>query len=234
MEVSKKQMPVKVEFQGAVLEGALLGEKSLVALKPIVDGMGMEWSRQLKKAKGHPVIGPTMGEMYMVGEDGKSRPMAVIPLDKVPFFLALINSDKVSPALRDKVIRYQMDVADVLAKAFLKGKGELQDWQGTRREAAGRYSVMSEILLESRADLGKETKPHHFMNEALMVNETLTGVRKGLDRENLSSLDLRLLSRLEAKNSVLIGRDYPYQYRKAILARFVAEERAKLTTKLEA
>lgn len=55
-----------------------------------------------------------------------------------------------------------------------------------------------------------------------------------LQRDSLTRTDLKILSRLEAKNTVLIGRDYPYQYRKAILARFVSEERARLTVKIEA
>lgn len=118
-------------------------------------------------------------------------------------------------------------------KAILTNPIPSKDWLLFRREAAGRYSVMSEVLMESRTDLGKETKPFHYSNEALMINEVLTGDRKAVNRDSLSHLDLRLLARLESKNTVLIGRDYPYQYRKAILLRFVAEERARLMPKLE-
>lgn len=113
-------------------------------------------------------------------------------------------------------------------KAILTNSHPHFDWRAARIEAASGFSVMSEVLRESREDQGKETKFYHYANEALMLNKILTGVHGPVDRNALSAADLRLLCRMERKNVVLIGRDYPYAYRKSILERFAAEERAKL------
>ena len=225
---------VTVEFQGATLEGVIHQRKNFVAMKAIAEGMGLAWNGQLAKMKAQPALAATMQEICIVALDGKARSMVCLPEEMLPFWLALVHPNKVKPELKEKVIRYQIEAAKVLHKAFTKGQEEIQDWTKDRREAAGRYSVMSDVLKESREDQGKETKSFHYANEALMINEILTGVRGPLQRDTLTRVDLKILSRLEAKNTVLIGRDYPYQYRKAILARFSAEERARLTMKVTA
>lgn len=70
-----------------------------MALKPIVQGMGMSWGSQHTKLSADPsrfnytVIGT-------VGADGHSRDMAAIPLRRYPMWLATINPAKIpNPAV---------------------------------------------------------------------------------------------------------------------------------------
>ena len=68
-----------------------------MALKPVVEGMGMSWGSQHTKLSAEPnrfsytVIGTT-------GADGKRYEMAAIPLRRYPMWLATIN-----PAVRQRV-----------------------------------------------------------------------------------------------------------------------------------
>lgn len=55
-----KKLPVKVEFCGAVLEGVIIEQTAFVAMKPIVEGMGLDWDKQLQRIKEHPVLGPQL------------------------------------------------------------------------------------------------------------------------------------------------------------------------------
>ena len=47
-------------------------------------------------------------------------------------------------------------------------------WQASRTESKIGFQVMQEILQAKRQADGKETKPHHYSNEALLCNAALT------------------------------------------------------------
>jgi len=104
--------------------------------------------------------------------------------------------------------------ADEQIDNLLRGK---LDKVKLRHEAASSYKVMSQILQMARADAGKESKPHHFMNEAKLVNWALNGQFAGLDRDALSAVELALLANLEERNAILIARGVDYQARKPVL-----------------
>lgn len=112
---------------------------------------------------------------------------------------------------------------DVQIDKLMRGK---DDWRKLRHEAASSYKVMQQILQMTRADDGKACAPHHYSNEARLVNFALSGEFKGLDREALSTDELTLLARLEERNTVLIGRGLPYDKRKTILEQYAFDERA--------
>lgn len=111
---------------------------------------------------------------------------------------------------------------DQQIKQIIYGQPEKQNWQKLRHEAASSYKVMSEILLESRKDQGKETKPFHYANEAKLVNWALTGEYKPLDRDQLSDAELDQLALLENRNSVLLARGVDRETRKEVLLSLVS------------
>lgn len=106
--------------------------------------------------------------------------------------------------------------------AMLRGK---DDRQKLRHAAASSFKVMNAVLLVQREQHGKATAPHHYSNEARLVNWALIGEFKPLDRNTLSSQDLDLLAKLEERNTVLIGCGLSYDERKSALARFSADAR---------
>lgn len=81
--------------------------------------------------------------------------------------------------------------------SIIHGKPEQTDWKRVRHEAAASFKVMSAMLEMKRQLEGKETKAHHYANEAKLVNWALTGEFKGIDREVLAQDDLDLLAKLE-------------------------------------
>lgn len=91
------------------------------------------------------------------------------------------------------------------------------EWQLIRDEAKVGFKWMSATLKETREAAGKETKSHHFQNEARMINAVLAGKHGKLDRDTLSASDLVMMGELQRLNAVLIGQNLPYQNRKTIL-----------------
>lgn len=103
-----------------------------------------------------------------------------------------------------------------------------------RHEAAATFKVMQAMLQYTRQDQGKLTQSHHYINEALLVNWTLSGERKSLNRDAMSAEDLHLLAKLEERNAILIGRNVQYQDRKKMLEQFALDCRSDHQMKLAA
>ncbi|WP_429497995.1 ORF6N domain-containing protein [Robbsia andropogonis] len=94
-----------------------------------------------------------------------------------------------------------------------------------RRAAAANYNGVSEILAMRREAEGKATLPHHFANEARLINFALVGNFLPVNRDDLSDDDLRILNRLEIRDMALIGMGKSYDQRKAMLAAYASHLR---------
>ena len=103
---------------------------------------------------------------------------------------------------------------------LLRGIHPIFDQRRLRHQAAATYKAVSAVLKLSREQLGKETKPHHYMNEARLINWAITGQFTGLDRDSLSYDELDLLAELEAQDLILIGSQCTYDQRKTALNLF--------------
>lgn len=93
-------------------------------------------------------------------------------------------------------------------------RGEGMDWKRMRHEAASSFKVMTDAILYTRSEAGKNVAPYHFSNEARLVNWALSGEFKGLDRDALTKEQLDLLAKLEVRNTVLIAQGLNYEGRK--------------------
>lgn len=123
---------------------------------------------------------------------------------------------------------------DEQIEGLLKGTHQHYDWKRLRHEATASYKVMGQILQMTRQRLGKTCAPHHFSNEARLINWALTKQFGKVDRDALGQGDLDLLAKLENLDSVLLGCNASYEDRKAELQRFASEQRALHAPALEA
>jgi hypothetical protein len=191
-------------------------------MKPIVEAMGLDWSAQLGKMKGHPVLAPTMVEIPIVAEDWRTRKMICLPENRLQFWMALINPNKVKDSLRDKITKFQIEAADVLHHAFTQGVAETNRrvMAVDSKRAAGR--LMTDVIKEALMLAGKEPQPYHFSNEHRLVNWALTGNYSGIAENSLSGPQVDLMAALRRRNSVRIGMGLAYDLRKNDLVVFVA------------
>ncbi|MCK6414403.1 MAG: phage antirepressor N-terminal domain-containing protein [Giesbergeria sp.] len=96
-----------------------------VALKPIVEAIGLDWVSQHKRVQRDLVLSSTMVIMTMVAEDGKLREMLCLPLDMLNGWLFGIDASRVKPELKDAVLDYQRECYRVL-DAHFRGKALVQ------------------------------------------------------------------------------------------------------------
>lgn len=110
-------MPVSFHGDTVVLVGK--DNEPLVAMKPLVINLGLDWKGQ--HAKLSEKFGSVMEEISTTGADGKQYPMTCLPLRKLAAWLYTISPNKVAPELRDKIIQYQEECDEVLWSYWTKG-----------------------------------------------------------------------------------------------------------------
>lgn len=93
--------------------------RPMVALRPMCEALGLDYSSQLAKLKTKSWA--TMGMITTVGADGKNREMVCIDRRTVGMWLATIDEGRVSDAARPNVIALQAEAADVLDAYFSRG-----------------------------------------------------------------------------------------------------------------
>lgn len=106
-------------------------------------------------------------------------------------------------------------------------RGELNTRAIARRQAAMGYRSLCDALAITHEAAGKATKPHHFMNEARLINEVITGQFAGRNRDQLTQPELELIMLVESRDVLLIGQGKDYATRKQALNAYVQALRTK-------
>lgn len=116
-------------------------ETTLVAMKPVVEGMGLSWQPQHKKLADHPVLSSCITNMVMqMPGDDQAREHTSLPLNRIHFWLATVQPNKIKDdAVRKRVILFQTEAADALFNHFFGAKlmGEGHDITAADRSAIG-------------------------------------------------------------------------------------------------
>lgn len=101
-----------VPFHNAKLSMVSHNGQPYVPMKPIVEGMGLDWMGQYTKLKQR--FGSTIEEITTVAQDGKQRTMICLPLKKLFGWMMTISPNKVKPEIKETIIKYQDECDDVL------------------------------------------------------------------------------------------------------------------------
>ncbi|CNJ18847.1 phage antirepressor [Yersinia aldovae] len=108
-----------VQFHGQPIVTAMVAGVAYVAMRPIVENIGIDWSGQMAKLKNQrdkfgcrDISTPSKGGV---------QKMLCIPLRKLNGWLFSINPEKVRADIRDKLIQYQEECFAVLHEYWTKG-----------------------------------------------------------------------------------------------------------------
>ncbi|EPA0062515.1 phage antirepressor N-terminal domain-containing protein [Enterobacter cloacae] len=111
---------INVPFHGDTLYVVNYEGTAQVPMRPVVEGMGLDWASQFTKIKQRFNTSVAMITMQLPG-DKQRREVVCLSLRKLPGWLHTINVGKVRPELREKVSRYQEECDDVLYEYWTKG-----------------------------------------------------------------------------------------------------------------
>ena len=93
-----------------------------VAVKPICENLGLDWSSQRTKIKDNHILGSVMVIITTTGSDNKNYEMSCLPIDYINGWLFTINPNKVSEEIRPLVIYYQKECHRALFEFWNKPK----------------------------------------------------------------------------------------------------------------
>ena len=110
---------INVPFYGSDLYVVSHNGEPYTTMKPIVEGMGMDWASQFTKLKQRFKKG--IVEITIPSAGGLQK-MICLALRKLAAWLNTISPNKVRPEIRERVIRYQDECDDVLYEYWTKGQ----------------------------------------------------------------------------------------------------------------
>lgn len=107
-----------VQFRGDTLFAIERNDGVFVAVKPINDRLGLVWSNQHRRIKRDPILSEGMAIMAIPSPGGEQE-TTCLSLRYLNGWLFGIDSSRVKPELRERVLAYQRECYDVLADHFL-------------------------------------------------------------------------------------------------------------------
>lgn len=116
---------ITVNFRGDDLYGFENDDGIFVALKPIVESMGMDWSAQFRRVTRDPILAEGIAMMATPFSRGGDQEAVCLKMDLVNGWLFTIDSARIKDqAVKDRVLLYQRECYGVLFKHFYKGAQE--------------------------------------------------------------------------------------------------------------
>ena len=228
-EITSYQIP----FHGdtlLVLEDRL-GDR-FVALRPIVDALGLDWSAQYRRLLRDSVLAEGATTLATPSAGGDQTAVA-LSFSLFHGWLFTIDANRVKPEAKDKLLAYQMECYDVLHSYFTEGAAwnprfHRQEFDRSAKRIAGKQSLDMAPVAFSVISRAAERVPAHqcveFASKALdLANQCL---RPGEPCQHAQEHILKLL--------LADCREQLHPDEVSALTRTTATQRSKLLRKLDA
>ncbi|HHL2825779.1 TPA: phage antirepressor N-terminal domain-containing protein [Citrobacter murliniae] len=121
MSIATQISTINVSFHGDALLLVSQNGEAFVPMKPVVEGMGLDWASQFTKIKTRFSKGIVE---IAIPSKGGVQSMTCLAFRKFAGWLHTINVGKVRHELREKVARYQEECDDVLYQYWTKGEAK--------------------------------------------------------------------------------------------------------------
>lgn len=108
---------VTIDFHGDPITAVDDAGTVYIAVKPISDVLGLDWSAQLKRTKRDPVLAEGMAVMA-IPTPGGAQETVCLALHLLGGWLFGINAGLVRPDIRDRVLAYQRECYAALHAHF--------------------------------------------------------------------------------------------------------------------
>ena len=110
---------VTVDFHGSKIYGLRHTGVVYIAVKPIVDAMGLSWGSQLNRLRRDPILSKGIFKMNIPLGAGGPQEYVCLQLNRVAGWLFTISSNQIkAPEVRAKVLLFQEECYDVLNAHF--------------------------------------------------------------------------------------------------------------------
>ncbi len=152
-----------------------------VALRPIVDALGLDWSSQHKRIKRDGVLSEGVCVMQTPSEGGDQDAVA-LPFNLFHGWLFTLQVSRTKPEIQEKLLAYQLECFDVLHSYFTEGAAwnprfHRQEFDRTRKIAGKQSLDMAPVAFSAISRAAERVAPHQcveFAHQALgLANQCL-------------------------------------------------------------
>ena len=203
---------INVPFHGDALYLVSQSGEPFVPMKPVVEGMGLDWASQFTKIKQRFKSCVAIITMQLPG-DNQRREVVCLNLRKLAGWLHTINVGKVRSELREKVARYQEECDDVLYQYWTKGEvtnPRKKDHQSTATQLTPLRQTAERLITTGMGRIYPDIwKLVHKQFEVKHIHQ-LTPVQVGEAVEYLNALEGEYLGKANKQLSLPIS--YPMDY----------------------
>ncbi len=197
---------LEVPFYGSNLTLVDVGGEPYVAMKPIVEGMGLAWKPQYLKLKSDQRF-CVVDMVTQIQGDDQNRAVLCIPLRKLTAWLMTVNPNKVKPEIRGTTIRYQNECDDVLWNYWTKGavinpRVPESDLKEVVRQALAEYTKAQTPPPDKELERGR----FHLEMARFQADKAMKLKEMAFDLQSRGIFDLRYVRRvIEHSVSLLTG-----------------------------
>jgi hypothetical protein len=111
---------VTVPFHGDDILTLDVDGTPYVILKPVLEGLGLDYWSQVEKLRKRSWAAPSNRQVQLPG-DTQRRSHLVVDLRTFLMLLATLDENRVGTDVRDKLVTYQAEVADVIERYYTEG-----------------------------------------------------------------------------------------------------------------
>lgn len=165
---------VTVNFRGDQLYGFKQDDGVFVALKPMVEAMGLDWSAQFRRVQRDPILSEGIAMMATPFGRGGDQETLCINVEMVQGWLFTIDSSRIKvEEVRRKVQLYQRECYAVLHAHFSGHRlnahsGELPD-----PETARTFNESVRLVTEVRQTWGGQAAREIYVHERLPITPSM-------------------------------------------------------------
>ena len=161
---------VTVNFRGDTLYGFRADDGVFMALKPIVESMGLDWSAQLKRVKRDPILAEGMAMMATPFGRGGDQEAVCLKLELVNGWLFTVDSTRIQdPEVRERVLTYQRECYGVLHAHFAGKKVGIESANDVEPDATPSLTDGLKAVTETRQTYGITAARQMWMKMHLPV-----------------------------------------------------------------
>lgn len=198
----------------------------------IADGVGIEHKNVIslvrKFQKDFEEFGPfafqtRKGIALPQGGFAKETEYAELNEDHATYLMTLFRNTEIVRAFKIKLVKAFRKAINELSR--LRNQRQDPEWQQARITQKAAQRITNQIVKTVREECGKSTGPHHFINEELLLNELVTGIRQATNRDTWPPEAINFSVVASTKNASLAIRGLSNKERRKALLPWAAQAR---------
>lgn len=160
---------ITVNFRGDDLFGFENDDGVFVALKPMVEGMGLDWSAQFRRVKRDPILSEGIAIMATPFGRGGAQEQVCLKESLIQGWLFTIDSSRIKDeTVRERVILYQRECYQVLHDHFTGKVRAIQESEGEPDDLPT-LTERRQLVTEARQTFGTDAARELWFRNGLPI-----------------------------------------------------------------